>query len=153
MTTIATPRPTYGGTEDAVYDLLAGVKDRPPGHQLLQLGESQHAAGERKAAHNESEQHLDALLRRYAVRQVVQVLDKRDDRGGATSHAVEDGHHLRHRRHAAPGVPPAPPPGRPRPMPSTYDPVVTGVLVDKSQGDGHNHARDADQVAVAGVTG
>ena len=51
-----------GGRDDAVHELLARVGDRPPGHELLQLGEGDTASRERDAADDDAEEDLDDLV-------------------------------------------------------------------------------------------
>ncbi len=62
------------GGHDAVQDLLARVGDRPPRHQLLQLGEGDRRARERHAADDDTEDDLDHLVDGQPARRSLQEL-------------------------------------------------------------------------------
>ncbi len=78
--------------------------------------------------------------------------DQRHQGGGPAPHAVEDGHHLRHRRHwhfARRWDRHQ----RAKTHARAYYPIMARVLCEKRKNNREDHARDADQVAIASSAG
>ena len=86
---------------DRIDELRAGIRDRPAGDELLQLREGDERAGERDRADQGRKLRGDAPLDADVadVRPHAVELDDRDERRRTAAHAVEQRHHLRHRRH------------------------------------------------------
>ena len=88
-----------GQADDGVDRLLGRIGDGPAGHELLQLGEGDAAAGEGDAPDQDAEEDLDDLVDGERLARQRDELGDRYQGGGAAPHAVEDGHHLGHGRH------------------------------------------------------
>ena len=89
------------GHQREIHDLLSRIHDRTAADELLQLAERDQTAGKRHAADQCGQHDRDADVRVNATwrrRDVVEVREC-DQRSGAASDAVEERHHLRHRRH------------------------------------------------------
>ena len=90
-------RQEHGGVDLS----LVRVDERPPGEQLLQLAERDQTSGEAQRSDEAAEHDGPRDVRCCSVsgERGAKVL-RRDERGAPSPHAVEQGHHLRHRRHA-----------------------------------------------------
>ena len=84
--------------QQRVHDLLRGIGDGRAGHQLLQLGERDHAARERDRADCDAE-HAGQRFGQGRMRAELQQLGNRDQRRRAAADPVEEGDHLRDRGH------------------------------------------------------
>ena len=98
--TIAMPRPTSTEQQEVAV-LLAGIRDRPAGHQLLELREGDHAAREGHRADERREHDGDRDVEVEVARRRDRVVEVRegDQRRRPAADAVEQRHHLRHRGH------------------------------------------------------
>ena len=156
VTTVAMSDGQDGQTHGGVDRLLARVGDGPPRHELLELGEGHTAAGEGDGADEDAEEDLADLVDGEGLAREGDELGHRDQGRGATAHAVEDGHHLGHRRHLHVAGR-RHPDGRADDDGDDDEDEVPGVAVDRRQGEGpghgHEHPRRPGQVPGPGVLG